>query len=267
MRTVRLFGELGKRFGRVHRFEVNSPAEAVRALCANFSGFDRYMIDSRSRNLGFKVINGGAAIEGVEHIHDPASGEIRIIPVIMGSSAVTRIFIGAALIAASFLIPGSTGFALTASSALFSSGVALALGGVVQLLSPVPGAQSPQERPEDTPSYLFNGPVNTTAQGHPVPIGYGRAIVGGAVISAGLSIEQLKGGFRRTKVESTVTLYTQRNVTAVDIAAGYSFFYSDSSLIVSATRPESYLKVELVQTNPSYREWLFTYFVWTEVPL
>ena len=38
----------------------------------------------------------------------------------------------------------------------------------------------------NTPSYLFNGAVNTTAQGHPVPIGYGRLIVGSAVISASI---------------------------------------------------------------------------------
>ena len=40
------------------------------------------------------------------------------------------------------------------------------------------------------PSYIFNGPVNTMAQGHPVPIGYGEMIVGSAVISAGISVDE-----------------------------------------------------------------------------
>ena len=40
-------------------------------------------------------------------------------------------------------------------------------------------------------SYTFSGPVNTTAQGQPVPVGYGRLIVGGAVISAGITTEEI----------------------------------------------------------------------------
>jgi predicted phage tail protein len=34
------------------------------------------------------------------------------------------------------------------------------------------------ERPENKPSFLFDGPVNTITQGHPVPVGYGKAFVG-----------------------------------------------------------------------------------------
>jgi predicted phage tail protein len=33
--------------------------------------------------------------------------------------------------------------------------------------------------------------VNTTAQGHPVPVGYGRMIVGSAVISAGIDVDEI----------------------------------------------------------------------------
>ena len=47
------------------------------------------------------------------------------------------------------------------------------------------------EKPENTPSTYFDGAVNTTAQGHPVPIGYGKLIVGSAVISAGLTVEEV----------------------------------------------------------------------------
>ena len=65
-------------------------------------------------------------------------------------------------------------------------GMSLALGGVAQILAPTPNTPEPKESAENTPSYLFNGAVNTTAQGHPVPIGYGRLIVGSAVISASI---------------------------------------------------------------------------------
>ena len=32
-RKIRLKGELGKRFGKVHKLAVKTPAEAIRALC------------------------------------------------------------------------------------------------------------------------------------------------------------------------------------------------------------------------------------------
>ena len=56
---------------------------------------------------------------------------------------------------------------------------------------PTPKATEPSERPENKPSYSFNGAVNTTAQGHPVPVGYGRLIVGSAVISAGIDVDEI----------------------------------------------------------------------------
>ena len=40
-----------------------------------------------------------------------------------------------------------------------------------------------------TALHNFNGPVNTTAQGNPVPVIYGEMIVGSATISAGIYSE------------------------------------------------------------------------------
>ena len=41
-------------------------------------------------------------------------------------------------------------------------------------------------------SFTFSGIVNTAKQGLPVPIVYGRAYVGSAVLSSGLDVDQLK---------------------------------------------------------------------------
>ena len=65
------------------------------------------------------------------------------------------------------------------------------LGGVAQMIAPTAKSSDPSERPENQPSYVFNGAVNTTAQGHPVPVGYGRLIVGSAVISAGIDVDEI----------------------------------------------------------------------------
>ena len=60
------------------------------------------------------------------------------------------------------------------------------LGGVAQLLSPQQRGLSAKDGPENGASYNFNGPVNTTAQGNPVPLLYGELIIGSATVSAGI---------------------------------------------------------------------------------
>ncbi len=71
----------------------------------------------------------------------------------------------------------------------FQVGGAMMLGGVVQMLSPMQNGLARREDPDNKPSYAFGGPVNTIAQGNPVPIGYGKRRIGGAIISAGIYAE------------------------------------------------------------------------------
>ena len=197
MKTVILLGELGKRFGRKHLLDVSSPAEAIRALCANFREFRQFVATSANRNVAYRVINRRDDVK-VDELHHPASQTIMFVPVIQGSGFFeelgkfgTLIF-GGALIAASFFLPplALVGTA-TLASVTFSVGVSLALGGVAQLLAPTPKAPMATDAEKQDPSYVFNGAVNTTAQGQAIPIGYGRLIVGSAVISAGISVEDV----------------------------------------------------------------------------
>ena len=198
MKTIILLGELGRQFGRRHRLDVASAAEAVRALCANFADFARVLSSSRERGVGYRVLADRAPAIDLGQLHHPVSQTIHIVPVISGAGGgVGQILLGAAIIGAAFMTGGAS---LSATGALVTTaagqiavgiGVSLALGGIIQMLSPAPKAQTPTERPENKPSYIFDGPVNTTAQGHPVPVGYGRMIVGSSVISAGLYAEEL----------------------------------------------------------------------------
>lgn len=188
MITVRLYGHLAKKFGRTHQFEVRTPREAVRALCANFPGFRGHVLQHNEPGYHVRVGKEYRDEEGLEY---PASEEIKIVPAVGGASAVGRIILGAALI---FFAPMAAGwvFANTAMVGLATGiatfapqiGMALVLGGVSQLLFSPPQAQS-VERPENKPSFAFDGPVNTMQQGNPVPICYGELIVGSQVISAG----------------------------------------------------------------------------------
>lgn len=202
MKTIYLLGELGKKFGRKHRLDVKTPAEAVRAFVANFPDFERYMIESGDRGVGYQVLAGATPIGSYDEIHNPTSEResIRFIPTLTGAggNGITGVLLGVALIAASF-IPGLNvavwaGASTTFASVAFGLGVSMALGGLTQMLTPTPKASSINTggaATENAPSYAFNGPVNVTAQGNPVPIGYGRMIVGSAVISAGIVTEEI----------------------------------------------------------------------------
>ena len=203
MATVILMGELGSKFGRSHELEVCSVAEAVRALCANFKEFKSHLLSSEEQQMDYKIIVKDSEID-IDDIHDPVGKQkIQFVPVIRGEKGLDnpleKIIVGSAIIAASFFLPGSTLFAVGATSfsiqsIAFSIGVSMALTGVSQMLTPTPDTPLiPQESsPNNVPSNLFNGPVNTTAQGHPVPVGYGRLIIGSAVISAGIDVDQVQ---------------------------------------------------------------------------
>ncbi len=58
VRTIRLYGRLGARFGRVHRYVVASPLHAVRALRAMVPGFERELMSSKDRGVAYAVVVG-----------------------------------------------------------------------------------------------------------------------------------------------------------------------------------------------------------------
>lgn len=198
LRKVKLYGELGKRYGKEFMLDVNSPRDAVRLLSANFPDMPKYLVDNSEP--GYHVIVGENSV-GEKELLNPAFGsqEIKIIPVVMGSDdgGIFQVVLGAALIVASggvaMGVPiGMFEFGLAAEGLLSNLGWALVLGGVSQMLFAPPQTDlTPNERPENKPSYAFDGPVNTIRQGNPVPIGYGRLLIGSQVISAGLFAESI----------------------------------------------------------------------------
>lgn len=262
MKTIRLYGELGKKFGKVHRLDVRTPSEAMRALKAIRPGFGPYLVKAEQNGMGFRVRNDGQDLD-YKNLNDPTTEVIKVIPTPFGAGdATSRILVGAVLIAAAVVLgPASAGQSWSFIPGILGGmGFSLALGGVAQLLAPAPPRDDIPDRPENKPNYSFNGPVNTIAQGHPVPIGYGRLIVGGAVISAGITLDQLKTGFKRVKSDATRTV----DITIVD--GNVTQLYGGGKL------PENWYKrvdMGLTPGAPGYsvRRWTYYYYVWTLVPL
>ncbi|NYA43151.1 tail assembly protein [Serratia fonticola] len=176
----------------VIKLAVNSPAEAIKALCTVIPGFEKFMITSKTQGLTFAVFNGRRNISRDE-LGFGCTDEIRIVPVIIGSkkAGVFQTILGAVLVAAA-IISGPIGAGFIAGSTAWAmglSGASMMLGGVIQMLSPMQGGLARRESPDNKPSYAFGGPVNTIAQGNPVPILYGKRRIGGAIISAGIFAE------------------------------------------------------------------------------
>lgn len=196
LRRIRLYGRLAKFIGkRVLKADVSSAAEAVRFLVANFPEVEKHMADQHYR------VSVGEYDLTLDELHDPSGRQdISITPVVVGAGgAVGRILIGAALVALSFVSFGAGAFAgvgvagAFGSSALFGIGASLVLGGVAQLLTPVPKVpQGPGTDNDPRKTYNFSGIQQTSRQGVPVPIVYGKTLCGSVVISAGIDTVQVK---------------------------------------------------------------------------
>ncbi|MBS0925434.1 tail assembly protein [Providencia sp. JGM181] len=199
LKTIRLYGVLGTQFGREHRLAIDSPREAIKALSVLYDGFEQFLANAHLRGLEFAVFKGQRNITEDE-LHLDTSEEIRIAPVIKGSKrgGFFQTILGVALIGAAAFLSGGLSVAFTAAGtwggALALSGAAMAIGGLVQMLSPQPQGLFMRQDADNKPSYAFGGAVNTTAQGNPVPLLYGldRREVGGAIISAGIYTEDQK---------------------------------------------------------------------------
>ncbi|ELY3599377.1 tail assembly protein [Cronobacter sakazakii] len=190
LKTVRLYGALGARFGRVHRLVIASPAEACRALSVILPGFEKYMQTAHLRGLRFAVFRGKKNIGQDELKHNSGEEDIRIAPVIAGSKrgGVLQTILGAVLVVGALAL-GPVGIGTIAGSTAMSIGLmggSMMIGGVVQMLSPQPGGLASRQDPDNAPSYAFGGPVNTTAMGNPVGLLYGEREIGGAIVSAGI---------------------------------------------------------------------------------
>jgi len=191
--SVVLTGAMAKRFQKVYKLHLNSktPGEAFRALASIVPGFRDYLLSATSRGIEFAVWRGkGPAEENIsaQQLGEPAGDTIRIAPILKGSKAgVLQTIIGAVLIVVGAI---ATAYGYGAiGGPMISAGIGMVAGGIIQMLSPQTKLNKNADSADNQGSYVFSGPVNTTAQGNPVPVLYGRMIVGSAVISAGMEAD------------------------------------------------------------------------------
>lgn len=190
MKVVKVYGALRKYLGQCRfQFEADTPAQAIKALCVNFPGLDKWLLDSEQDGVAYRVSIGKEKIgdDDLSPLVMPWSERevFSITPVIAGAGGVGKTIAGIGLIIVGAIVPGA--------QFLIGIGVGLAFSGVAQLISPTP-TFSTMERGKEAArleSFTFSSITNTIQQGLPVPIVYGRAYIGSSVISSGLDVDQL----------------------------------------------------------------------------
>ena len=187
METIRLGGML-RQFGKQYRLSIRTPAEAIKALCVQIPGFERFLSNAKSRGMEFAVFRGKKNI-GEDELCFQGTGEIRIVPVITGSkrAGLLQTIIGVVIVALAWWNP--LGWSAATALAVGMGGGSMAIGGAIQMLSPQAGGLKMSAAPENQPSYAFGSARNTTASGNPVPLCAGRRRWGGAIISAAIYSE------------------------------------------------------------------------------
>jgi len=183
LRTIHLHGALAE-FGESYTLDVRDASEACRAIGVQVPGFRKAVEEGR-----WHVFRGPLDAENDlsrEDVHMSLGGsdEIHILPAAEGAGEVFNVIAGVTLFAVGVF---------TGNPGLIYAGGAMALGGVASLLTspPTTDSYSDRERPEERPSFLFDGPTNTSTQGLPVPLVYGRMRVGSIVVSASLTAEEI----------------------------------------------------------------------------
>ena len=210
MKVVKVYGALRKRLGQC-RFELDvaTPAQAIKALCVNFPGLNKWLIDSEQDGVGYRVAVSKEKIteQDISPLLMPFSDRevFSITPVVAGAGRGSgRILAGVALIATAIVTGGTSltfgagGFSAVAGSSIGFSvaagniGLALVLSGIATAISPQPELNSTLDESVQLESFSFSNVVNTSRQGMPCPIAYGRLFVGSAVLSSGLDVDQVQ---------------------------------------------------------------------------
>ena len=194
LRKLKLYGQLAEFIGH-KEFDVfvDNVGQAVSFLIHNFPELELYMSPKY-----YQVKVGNYSISEEEVCYPVGKEDIHFVPVISGSGGVGRILGGAALIGLGLGPLGAKfafGTGLTGTfigkAAVFAGG-ALVLGGVSEMLFPMPSEQQFSSEEDPRLSFSFSGVQNTSRAGTPVPIVYGEIFTGSVVISAAIDNNQIE---------------------------------------------------------------------------
>lgn len=199
---VKLYGPAAEKLGKNEwNLNVKSVAEALFAVNTLTHGKLNYYVESECKNgVNYTVYANGNKIEDVGYIEVNLENELKtvdIMPALEGSIAMIVWMIIWAIVSAAVSY------------------------GVSKLMQ-----AKTEETPETNPSYLMDGTSNLAKQGLPVPIGYGRMLVGSLVVSQAIRYSELES---KSSITSNVVSTEIPSAWGIcDGKDGYMYVTSDS---------------------------------------
>ena len=179
---ISLYGKLARDFQKKYstqakniNIKVRSAAEMLRALNANFPGFNS-LIGKKSH---YKVVNGNDInADGLDigelNLIFTKDQDWHIMPVAAGASGDAKVVIGVGLMA----IGGYTG-----SAQLVLMGASFVFSGAMDHMTRTPDTDG---NGGEAGSFLYSGPMNLVEPGSIIPFGYGEVFCGSTLVSASI---------------------------------------------------------------------------------
>ena len=177
MVNVRFYGSL-KQFGTEFRLDCKTPAEVIQALTSQIPKLRQFIQQGLfTVRVGRDYLDNRYLEQGLnQHLKDDAT--VHFTPVLKGSkkAGLFQTIVGAVMVVVG---------AVFQQYYLVGAGIAMAAGGVAQMLTKMPSMSTGKEA-EKKQSTSFSNLSNMAAQGRPVPLAYGRIRVGSLIISQGI---------------------------------------------------------------------------------
>ena len=193
MTEVIIHGEMGKIFGKTHKFKVSKLLEILRALSVSRNGFKNYVINQSSEGINYAMIdpkNPEKTFKSAQEFQEADAPEtIHIVPSISGAALGSFIAaVGTFITTAAGAIAG----AISAGGFLANLAIGLIIQGIMSLLFPVeiPKSQTAETK-IDQSSYIFSNLDNNLVQGFPIPLMYGELRIGSNIIGTNVVSEDL----------------------------------------------------------------------------
>ena len=178
MTIVNIHGILAREYGDSFILSLPNPKDVLEAIDCNKQGFLQRLIELQREGLCYDIIvNKTRITDGpdMDHMLNPAT--IDLVPAISGSG-LTSLFLSALFPTA--LATGTTALAFAASLTNF-----VLFAAISYALTPKPENEALEIRAGGSKSsFVFSNTANIASQGSPVPIGYGRLLVGSTVVQA-----------------------------------------------------------------------------------
>lgn len=178
-RNIYLKGKMGKLFGEHWKLNAATVQEAMHGIDVQRENkLTKYLVDCTEKGIKFHVQKGKELLDYTNLSTTLGEEDLIITPIPAGAGAsdVLKAIVGIALIITALFFPPAAG--LLGMSVAATQAVMLTVGALLTM-NGIMGMMTPEEPSEAGESHFFDGPVNNVKQGVPVPLLYGRLIVGG----------------------------------------------------------------------------------------